>query len=63
VRKYQVSARDYRGMAEEIRTVADEMTDQAAANALRAVARDYDLMAESAQRYDESERLLRELAD
>lgn len=63
MRKHQVSARDYRGMAEEIRTVADEMRDQTAANALRAVARDYDLMAESAQRYDESERLLRELAD
>lgn len=54
-------AKKYRAMAEEIREIADGVRDEASAECLRNVAGDYDFLAASAEKIEESERFLKDL--
>ena len=52
----------YREMAEEIRSIADEMTDQSCAAVMRKIAQDYERMGEAKERIEESVRVLKQQA-
>ena len=58
--KQHIRAKDYREMAAEIRAIADETRDPARADEMRAIATDYERMADTARLIEESERRLAE---